>query len=76
MSKPRRTAPELQQAIMQELRRRPEWNAILNVTISRRSKPLPDEPNWDAAFTMYGPRVAPEGAVRLVANLQNEFDLE
>jgi hypothetical protein len=66
MSKPRRTAPELRQAIMQEVRRRPEWNAILNVTISRRV-------HCECGI---GPRVAPEGAVRLVANLQNEFDLE
>ena len=77
MAKARRTGPELQEAIMYEVRRRPEWNAILNVTISRRPKPVPHQPpNWDAAFTMYGPRVAPEGALRLITNLQNEFDLE
>jgi hypothetical protein len=49
---------------------------VQNGTPFLTSPSLPDEPNWDAAFTMYGPRVAPEGAVRLVANLQNEFDLE
>ena len=33
-------------------------------------------PNWDSAFTMYGPRVAPQGAFSLIANLQSAFDLE
>jgi hypothetical protein len=75
MAKLQRTSSELQDAIMYEIRRHPEWNAILSVTISKRSRTGPHHPTWDAAFTMYGPRVAPEGAFRLITNLQNEFDL-
>jgi hypothetical protein len=75
MTKLHRTALELQDAIMHEVRRHPEWNDILSVSVSRRSRAASHDPNWDAAFTMDGPRVAPEGAFRLVTNLQNEFDL-
>ena len=76
MAKPRRTSLELQEAIMHEVRRHPEWNHILSVTITERtSGRLRTIPNWDAAFTMHGPRVAPEGAFRLITNLQNVFDL-
>jgi hypothetical protein len=75
MAKARRTGPELQEAIMRQVRRHPEWNDILGVTVTKRTQGAPHDPNWDAAFTMYGPHVAPEGAFRLVTNLQNEFDL-
>ena len=36
MAKPRRTIPELQEAIMHEVRRHSEWNDILSVTITKR----------------------------------------
>ena len=42
---------------------------------TKRTQAAPHHPNWDAAFTMQGPRVAPEGAFRLITNLQNVFDL-
>jgi hypothetical protein len=36
MAKPRRTSRELLEAIMHEVRRHPEWNDILSVTITKR----------------------------------------
>jgi hypothetical protein len=75
MAKARRTAPELQKAIMLEVRRHPEWNDILGVTITERHRAAPPHPNWIAVFTMSGPRIAPERAFRLIVHLQNEFDL-
>ena len=75
MAKQQRTSRELQEAIMHEVRRHPEWNNILSVTITKRTQTAPHHPNWDAASTMHGPRVAPEGAFRLIGNLQREFDL-
>ena len=75
MAKPRRTSQELLEAIMHEVRRHPEWNDILSLTITKRTQAHLHHPNWDAAFTMHGPRVAPEGAFRLITNLQNVFEL-
>ena len=49
MAKPRRTIPELQEAIMHEVRRHSEWNDILSVTITKRTQAEPHHPNWDTA---------------------------
>ena len=38
MAKPRRTSQELLEAIMHEVRRHPEWNDILSVTITKRTQ--------------------------------------
>ena len=37
MAKARRTSQELLEAIMHEVRRHPEWNDILSVTITKRT---------------------------------------
>jgi hypothetical protein len=37
MAKQQRTSRELQEAIMHEVRRHPEWNNILSVTITKRT---------------------------------------
>jgi hypothetical protein len=76
MAKARRKAPELQEAIMLEVRRHPEWSDILCVAITERNRQTSHQPNWDDAFTISGARVAPERAFRLITHLQNEFDLE
>jgi hypothetical protein len=75
MAKARRKAPELQEAIMVEVRRHPEWSDILGVAITERNRHTPHQPNWIAVFTMSGPRIAPERAFRLITHLQSEFDL-
>jgi hypothetical protein len=48
MAKAQRTSRELQEAIMHEVRRHPEWSDILSVTITKRSQAAPHHPNWDA----------------------------
>jgi hypothetical protein len=55
---------------MFETRRHPKWNDILSVTITKRTQAASGHPNWNGTFTMSGPRLAPEGAIRLVAHLQ------
>jgi hypothetical protein len=45
---------------MLEVRRNPEWSDILCVAITERNRQPPHQPKWDAAFTISGPRVAPE----------------
>jgi hypothetical protein len=41
MAKAQRTSRELQEAIMLEVRRRPEWNDILSVTVTKRIQAAP-----------------------------------
>lgn len=73
--KTKKTTTELTAMIMQEVRKHPAWNDILDVAITRPVQTAPHHPNWNAAFTMDGPRVAPEAAFRMIGDLQNKFDL-
>jgi hypothetical protein len=70
----KKSAVELKALIMREVRRHPEWHDILDVAITRPER-LPHQPNWDAAFTMTGPRATPEGAFRFAGELGAKFDL-
>jgi hypothetical protein len=59
-AKEKKSAAELKALIMREVKQHPEWNDIVDVAItSTGPAQQPHQPNWDAAFTMSGPRVAP-----------------
>jgi hypothetical protein len=70
-----RSREQLTAAIMAEVRQHPDWNDIVDVGIIRPVRSAQHHPNWDAAFVMDGPRVAPEPAFQMVRDLQNKFDL-
>jgi len=70
----KKSAPELKALIMREVKQHPEWRDIQDVAITPSGRP-PYQPNWDAAFTMTGPRTTPEGAFRFVRELGTKFDL-
>jgi hypothetical protein len=72
--KEKRSAAELKALIMRELRKHPEWHDIEDVAITSAARPR-EQPNWGAAFTMSGPRSAPEGAFRFARELGAKFDL-
>jgi hypothetical protein len=75
MDKKRKTRQELKQVIMEQIRQRPGWNDIVGVAILERDRTASHLPNWDAAFTVNGSRVAPEGAFLLVNELRNKYEL-
>jgi hypothetical protein len=76
MNKEPKTRQELTQMIMEQIREQPEWYDIVSVAIIvERDRPASHLPNWDAAFTVNGPRVAPEGAFILVNELRNKYEL-
>ena len=65
MAKAQRTSRELQEAIMHEVRRHPEWSDILSVTITKRSQAAPHHPNWDApSQALRQPAAARRGGTR------------
>ena len=70
----KKSAAELKALIMREVKQHPEWHDIQDVAITRPVRP-PHQPNWDAAFTMTGPRATPEGAFRFARELGAKFDL-
>jgi hypothetical protein len=69
-AKERMTRQQLRNAIMQEVRQHPEWNDILDVAITQPVQAALHHPNWDTAFTMDGPLVAPESAFRLTGSAE------
>jgi hypothetical protein len=73
-TKEKKSATELKALIMREVKQHPEWHDIKDVAIACPVR-LPHQPNWDAAFTMSGPRPAPEGAFRFARELGAKFDL-
>jgi hypothetical protein len=76
MNKEPKNPPELTRMIMEQIRQQPEWNDIVGVAIVvERDRTASHLPNWDAAFTVNGPRVAPEGAFILVNELRNKYEL-
>jgi hypothetical protein len=72
-AKEKKSAAELVDIIMREMRQHPEWS-ILNTLISQ-PKAGPHRPNWEASFLMKGPRIAPEAAWSFVGELRSQFDL-
>ena len=69
-AKEKKSAAELSTLIMEEIRKHPEWNDVAGAGITR-----PTNMNWDVAFTMSGPAIAPEGAWEVARQLQAKYDL-
>jgi len=68
--KDKKSEAELVTLIMQEVRQHPDWDDILDVAIIR-----PSNMNWDIAFTMNGPLMAPEGAWAIARSLRAKYDV-
>jgi hypothetical protein len=76
MKKEPKNRQELTRMIMELIRQRPEWNDVVRVAIIvERNRTVSHLPNWDAAFTVDSPRVAPDGAFMLVNELRNKYEL-
>jgi hypothetical protein len=76
MNKEPKNRQELTRMIMELIRQRPEWNDVLRVAIIVEwNRTASNLPNWDAAFTVDSPRVAPDDAFILVNELRNKYEL-
>ena len=76
MNKEPKNRQELSRMIMELIRQRPEWNDVLRVAIIVEWNRTPSNlPNWDAAFTVDSPGVAPAGAFMLVNEMRNKYEL-
>jgi hypothetical protein len=74
-TKEQKTRDELTAIIMARIRAHPEWNDIISVAITQTVQSAPYRHNWVATFTHNGQAVAPEGAFRIITELQNKYDL-
>jgi hypothetical protein len=75
-AKGKKSAIELRNMVLYKIRQHRDWNNILDIAIYRPLHLSEHYPNWDAAFTMDGHRLAPEPAFQLVRQLQAEFECD
>lgn len=73
--KPTKTTAELTAMLMAEVRKHPECSNITSVGIARPARQSPHEPNWAAAWTVNGPKLAPPIAFEIERRLRRQFDL-
>ena len=75
MNKERKSRQELENIVMQEVRKIPDTDDIMGVTVTPRMQTALHHPNWDPAFTMDGNRIPPEPVLRMARELATKFDL-
>jgi len=73
--KPTRTAAELADMIMREIRNYPECRNIEKVVITPTKREAAHHRNWNAAWVMGDEKTAAPVAWQIATKLQNEFDL-
>ena len=70
MSKPSLSQEALETLIMEELRKFPECNSVIEVGVARTT-----EDSWDAALLTENDAPVPEKAAQIVRALTAQFDL-
>jgi hypothetical protein len=74
-AKPTKTAAELADMIMREIRNHPECRNIEKVVITPKKREVAHHRNWNAAWVMGDETTAVPAAWQIATKLQNEFDL-
>jgi len=74
-ARPTKTAAELADMIMRELRNYPECRNIEKVVITPTKREVAHHRNWNAAWVMGDEKIAAPVAWQIATKLQNEFDL-
>ena len=67
---------ELEALLMEQLRKHPECDHVLAVTITRPVQQSPGDPNWDAAWSVDGNRIACPRAFEIARQLRGQFDTD
>jgi len=75
IARPTKTAAELADMIMRELRNHPECRNIEKVVITPTKREAAHHRNWNAAWVMGDEKTAAPVAWQIATKLQNEFDL-
>ncbi len=72
--KEKRTANELREIIMEEVRKNPDWR-VEDVAITQAVQAAPHHASWRAAFVA-GRNIAPPEAEQFTRELAGKFDLD
>ena len=73
--KQKKTADELKQIIMQEIRKHPICNSVQDVKIMPAPEQPSPHPNWRIMWTLVGEPSAPVGAQDVERDVQSQFTL-
>ena len=75
-NKEKKTAPELEELMMVEIKKRPELDNILSAGITPSGMPKPGGPTWDCNYIADGAAPARVSiADEIKRKLQDQFDL-
>ena len=74
-AKEKKTQDDLIALLMGELRKHPECDSVVRVTIIQPVQSAPHHPNWDVAWTVGGNQILCPAALRIASELQAKFDL-
>lgn len=75
-SKEKKTASELEELMMTEIRKRPELSGVQNVGVTPPAIPIPHGPTWECFYVSDGaPSTRVEIADEIMRKLQNQLDL-
>jgi hypothetical protein len=72
----KKSASQLRNIVLYQVPQHRDCNNILDIAIYRPAQSSENYPNWDAAFTMDGYRLAPQPAFQLVRQLQAQFECD
>ena len=74
-AKEKKTQADLIALLMKELRKLPECDHVVRITITLPVQIAAHYPNWDVAWTIDGNQVLCPAALRIAGELQAKFDL-
>jgi len=74
-AKEEKTQADLIALLMGELRKHPECDHVVRITITLPVQIAPHYPNWDVAWTIGGNQILCPVALRIAGELQAKFDL-
>lgn len=69
-----KSADELAEMIMQEVRKHSDWSHVMDAVILPNIGAAPHQANWKAGFTIDGPRTVPTEAEQIARVLSSQFD--
>ena len=74
-AKEKKSHADLIALLMGKLRKNPECDSVVRVTIIQPVRNAPHHPNWDVAWTVSGNQILCPAALRIASELQGKFDL-
>jgi hypothetical protein len=73
--KEKKTAAQLQEIVMQEVRKHHEWSYLRPASITPRVQGASHHASWDASFVCDGDQLRPAETDYIITRLQDQYEL-